>query len=188
MLSRIQWAVVILLGAVALALNLWSWQLRGELQEELSSRYAAAGTQLQPIKVFDLEAADHREPKVESFQASTRQLLFLISPSCSFCRSNLGNWQELEAHLDPGKIRLVAVTKLGGADLHLYRDALMVPILLAGDREALRANRLIITPQTLLLDPAGKVIHNWVGDLSEHRDSIRDVLGIRLSQPESVLQ
>lgn len=187
MLSRNQWAVVILLGAVALALNLWSWQLHGDLREELISRYAAAGSQLQPIKVFDLEAPANSEPKIESFQASTRQLLFLLSPSCSFCLSNLGNWQELEVHLDPERIRLVAITKRGGADLQPYRDALRVPILLAGDREELSANRLITTPQTLLLDPSGKVIHNWVGDLSEHRDSVQEVLGIRLS-PEPVLQ
>lgn len=180
MLTRFQWVAVLILGAIALALNAWNWHLSAQIEGEMNSRRAVEGVQLKEMPVFNLDSAFPTLKQSEAFQADTRQLLFFLSPSCPFCRDNLPTWQKIENRLDPQAIRLIALSSSAGEGIQLYQEALQVPILVSADLEARKANHLIRVPQTVLIDPQGRVERNWTGDISAHLDEIGELLGVSL--------
>lgn len=180
MLTKPQWLVILVLGGVAVALNAWNWHLSRQIGQEMGSRRAAPGLQLQELPVYDLDSAFPTLQQTEAFRAQTRQLLLYLSPTCPYCRQNLKYWQKIEERLDPQRLRLIALSDNGSDEVQLYRDALQTPILVSADRESRKANRLIRVPQTVLMDPDGKVLRNWTGDISAHLGEIQELLDISL--------
>ena len=181
-MNRFRWAAIVCLMVVAVTLNVRNFYLREGIEEARRGSRMGVGHKLQEIPVRRLDASGtfDTELSVESFTADRMQLLFILSPRCGFCRSNLPNWEQLQSFLAGRSVRIFAITLDDSRGIESYQKALQVPIAWATDRETHQVNGFATTPQTALLDPSGEVIQNWTGDLSAALEEVRRTLNERL--------
>ncbi len=181
-MNRFRWAAIVCLTLVSVTLNVRNLYLRERIEESRQSSRMAVGRKLQEIPVRRLYASGmfDTELSIESFTDDRMQLLFVLSPRCGFCRSNLPNWERMQSFLAGRSIRIFAITLDDSPGIEYYQEALQVPIAWATDSQSREANGFATTPQTALLDPTGEVIQNWTGDLSAVLEDVRRTLNERL--------
>ena len=90
-------------------------------------------------------------------------VLYVFTPACHWCKSNLNNIKSLAATQSDG-YRFVGLS-LTDKNLKEYldREHLPFPAFIATDRKAIIELRLGSTPQTLVILPSGKVAINITG-------------------------
>lgn len=156
--------VVLLVANVALILQ--NNDLKARLALPPPALEVPAGTQ-----VPDLRGVDPEGKQVElAYGKDSRSTLVLVfSPTCPFCDQNWPGWQRVISSLDRSAVRPVAVdvtsaTTAGFISLH-HLDGM--PVLLKVDPRATVDYRFQLTPQTILVDHAGKVEKVWTGVLND---------------------
>jgi peroxiredoxin len=145
------------------------------------------GKELPPLEGIDTNG---NKLTVSYGQDARKTVLFVFSPRCGACKSNMPNWQTLIKGLDQQAYRLMAVslqpegvkeyTKEWGLD--------KIPTLAEIDSKHKVTYSLALTPQMILIDADGKVERVWTGLLKEEElQDIERTLNAKLSQASAFL-
>jgi hypothetical protein len=125
-----------------------------------------AETQLQAgvtVDAFEARSADGTPVRVSFAGSSLPTVLYVMRPTCVWCQRNEANVRSLIEQA-PGKYQFVMLS-IEDAGVESYRLEKEVPIpILTGIPQSAREEFLMGgTPQTIVISPAGVVLHNWMG-------------------------
>jgi len=176
--------LMFVLGAALLPMNLLLVQQNKKLKV-LASRADRAlevkpGTTLPPLVGFDSNGDSFR---VDYGQDRRKTVLFVLAPRCHACEENVPNWEAIINGLDQRSFRLVAVSlQSEGLNDYANRPGInQVPVLTKFDPKYRVAYNLALTPQTILIDPDGKVEKVWTGiPKEEDKQDIELALNVQL--------
>jgi len=127
---------------------------------------AAAGTQVPDLKGFDPEG----KPVEVQYGKDPRKVLVLVfSPTCPFCDQNWPKWEQVISSLDRSVVRPVGVdvTSASTASFLSQHQLTGLPVFLKVDPKVTVDYHFQLTPQTILVDHAGKVEKVWTGVMTD---------------------
>ena len=132
------------------------------------------GAKLVPLRGWSLA---HNHIQVDLAHRTDNTVVFVLSPSCSYCRVNFHNWRDLEKLVQPHNIVWVDTTN-AVTPLYLYSSAIpSKAIFISVDNDTAMKNRFSATPTTVVLDRTGTVQWSWSGVLNEPQmDELRRLL------------
>jgi hypothetical protein len=167
----VKWNVAIssccvVLLAANIALIHQNNQLKTRLALPPPELEAARGAQMPDLRGFDLAG----KPVEVLYGKDPRKVLVLVySPTCPFCDQNWPKWQAMITSLDPSVVRTVAVdVSSSSSEAFLQQHQLAgLPVFEKVDPQATVNYRFQLTPQTILVDPAGKIERVWTGVLND---------------------
>ncbi|HEY6252813.1 MAG TPA: redoxin domain-containing protein [Candidatus Angelobacter sp.] len=155
---------VVLLG-INIALLRQNRQLKEQVSLPPPALEVPAGMSVPDLKGFDLSG----KPIELAYGKDPRKVLVLVfSPTCGFCTQNWPRWWDLMSALNRDAVRPVAVdvtsstTAVFVAEHRLDNIAVMNQV----DPTDRIHYRFQLTPQTILIDPTGKVEKVWSGVLN----------------------
>jgi peroxiredoxin len=99
-----------------------------------------------------------------------KTLLFMFSTRCPFCAKNVEHWNRIVKQTAGMQIQIlgISIDSLERTGEFISRHgALFPPFSIVNDTTIFRRLRLELVPQTLLLDPTGRVLHVWGGLLND---------------------
>jgi hypothetical protein len=97
-----------------------------------------------------------------------KTLLLVFSPNCRVCGLNWPAWQRVANSVDKDSFRIVYVNgnaRLTNEYLQHYQVPLTSSVIAEVDPGVLLRYNIVVTPETLLLDPSGKIEKAWIGML-----------------------
>lgn len=135
------------------------------------------GKELPPLEAQRLGGG----PEVIRYDPAGRPtLIYVFTPSCSWCARNLANFRAL---IDDAKddYRIVGVSLDPEVETYLKETALDLPVYINASTATLTAYELGSTPQTIVVSPEGKVLKSWVGAYGGSlQKEVESVFGLRL--------
>jgi peroxiredoxin len=161
----ISFCCVVLLG-VNIALIRQNRQLKAQLSQPPPAMEAAAGAQMPELRGFDPEG----KPVEVQYGKDPRKVLVLVfSPTCPFCDQNWPRWEQVISSLDRSVVRPVGVdvTSTSTAVFLSQHQLTGLPVFFKVDPQAMMNYRFQLTPQTILVDHAGRVEKVWTGVMTE---------------------
>jgi peroxiredoxin len=101
---------------------------------------------------------------------ATRQVLFVLRTTCPYCRATLPVWERIAGSLrrvSSPRIELYGISLDSAEQTREYGLAnhLSYPLLTFPERKLVSFYRAVATPQTLVLDGAGRVLYARTGPL-----------------------
>ena len=159
-------ACCVVLLAANIALIRQNSQLKAQLSLPSPAMEAAAGAQVPALRGVDVEG---KPVEVLYGKDSRKVLVMVFSPTCPFCDQNWPKWQQVISSLDLSAIRpvLVDVTSTTTAGFVSQHQLSNLPVILKADPRATVDYRMRLTPQTILVDPNGKVEKVWTGVMTD---------------------
>ena len=156
--------VVLLVANIALIHQ--NNQLKAQLSQPSPALEVAAGTQLPDLRGFD---PDGKPVEVDYGKDPRKVLVLVFSPTCPFCEQNWPKWEQVISSLDRSAVRPVGVdvTSTATAPFLSQHQLTGLPVLEKVDPRVTMNYRFQLTPQTILLDPAGKVEKVWTGVMTD---------------------
>jgi len=148
---------------LSLALNVFlGWRVRGLraiLNQERRQVGISMGTDLSSLPVFDVAG---RTTRID-FNANIPTVVYVLSPSCGWCRLNEHNMQVLAARKS-SEFRFIGLSSTA-ENLQQYVSAGHAPftVYVAGSAESTPGLDFRTTPQTLVVSPRGVVQKVWIG-------------------------
>ncbi|HET8925251.1 MAG TPA: TlpA disulfide reductase family protein [Candidatus Acidoferrum sp.] len=119
-----------------------------------------AGTFAPPLR---LKGLDGRTVELTYADGGRPTLLYIFTPSCSWCARNLDNFKAL-VDKESGQYRFISLSlSEEGLAEYVARNNLSVPVYCGLSPETLATYKLGNTPQTIVVSPKGKVLQDWVG-------------------------
>ncbi len=175
--------VFVLVASLVIMNALLVWQnrsLKTSISEANRSIVLKQGSMLPP-----LSGLDARGGKVDFRYGIDRRktLLLVFSPSCGYCTENMPNWQAIARNLDADSYRVIAVSTLPqGVEEYVNEYSLGdIPVIADADPKSKVSYEMGITPQTILIDPDGRVEEVWIGLIGdEDKIDIENTLGVKL--------
>lgn len=159
-------ACCVVLLAANFALIRQNRQLKAQLSLPPPVMEAAAGTQVPDLKGFDPEG----KPVEVQYGKDPRKVLVLVfSPTCPFCDQNWPKWEQVISSLDRSVVRPVGVdvTSASTASFLSQHQLTGLPVFLKVDPKVTVDYHFQLTPQTILVDRAGKVEKVWTGVMTD---------------------
>jgi hypothetical protein len=159
-------ACCVVLLAANIALIHQNGQLKARLELPPPQMEASQGAQMPDLRGTDLEG----KPVEVLYGKDSRKVLVLVfSPTCPFCDQNWPKWQQVISSLDRSAVRpvLVDVTSTTTVGFVSQHQLASLPVILKVDPRATLDYRMQLTPQTILVDPNGKVEKVWTGVLND---------------------
>lgn len=159
-------ACCVVLLAANIALIHQNNQLKSQLSLPPPSLEAAAGTQMPDLRGFDPEG---KPVEVEYGKDPRKVLVLVFSPTCPFCDQNWPKWEQVISSLDRSVVRPVGVdvTSTAKAPFLSQHQLTGLPVFEKVEPRVMLNYRFQLTPQTILLDPAGKVEKVWTGVMTD---------------------
>jgi len=108
-------------------------------------------------------------------------MLYVFSPSCVWCARNRANFDAVR-NAAAGRYRIVGVSTVkAGLSDYVAKEHLSFPVLTDISAESNSKYMFGGTPQTIIISPAGRVLHTWIGAYNGTlRDDIEKLMAIRL--------
>ncbi|MFL6310505.1 MAG: TlpA family protein disulfide reductase [Terriglobales bacterium] len=159
-------ACCVVLLAVNIALIHQNSQLKAQLSQPPPALELTTGTQMPDLKGFDPEG----KPVEVDYGKDPRKVLVLVfSPTCPFCEQNWPKWDQVISSLDRSVVRPVGVdvTSTSQAPFLSQHQLTGLPVFEKVEPHVMLNYRFQLTPQTILLDPAGKVEKVWTGVMTD---------------------
>jgi len=157
-------ACCIVLLAINIALVRQNQQLKAQVSLPPPTMQVSAGTKVPDLKGFDLGG----KPVEVAYGQDPRKVLVLVySPTCHFCDENWPRWWDLMSALDRNAVRPVAVDVTSSSTAVFLAEHRLnsIPMMNQVDPTARVNYHFQLTPQTILIDPTGKVEKVWSGVL-----------------------
>jgi putative oxidoreductase len=152
-------AILFLLTEVAL-LSVQNRELKSRLAMLVGREILEPGETVPPFKARDVNG---KEIEIAYDQGSLNTMLFVLSTTCNPCKENLPNWSEIVRKLDRRRYRILGIS-LSSRDLtgkYVLEHGLSYPVLVPSDETFSREYKASTTPQTILVDAAGRVEKVW---------------------------
>jgi peroxiredoxin len=164
--------VILLLLLMDVALIRQNQNLKAELSRPSAAMQLQAGTVVPPLEGY---GASGEKLLFDYGHDPRKTVLFVFSPTCSFCEENWPRWRQITAALNTESVRPLAVDVSSGAtrgfaDGHGLAN---MPLLIKIEPGSLVSYRFRLTPQTILIDPQGKVEKIWSGVLTA--DQLKEI-------------
>jgi peroxiredoxin len=159
-------ACCLLLLGINLALLYQNRALKAQLSAPPSGLEAEPGAPVPDLKGYDISG----NPLTISYaQDSRKVLVFVFSPTCSFCVENWPKWWDVMPALNRQAVRPVAVDVTASSTQAFLAEHRLtdMPVMLQVDPVSRVRYRLQITPQTILVDTAGRIEKVWSGVLDD---------------------
>ena len=178
--------MTVILG-ISLATNVWlAYKIR-KVNQTLASRGESppppealpTGASVQPLRVRTLEG---QEQVISFAESKTPVVLYVFTPECIWCTRTLENLRTLLAQKQ-GTYRFVGLSLSKKNDVKDYvaQTKLDLPVFEGLSDEAMQEYKLGITPQTIVVSPEGKVVHNWLGAyVGSNEDEVEKFFGVQL--------
>jgi len=158
-------ACCLLLLGLNVALIRQNHSLKAQLSQVPLGTEAPPGAHVSDLRGFDVQG----KPVSITYQGDTRKvLLFVFSPTCSFCAENWPNWWRIFSELDRNTVLPAAVDVTATVTPEFINQHQMtgIPVLAQVDPRAVVEYHFHLTPQTILVGADGKVEKVWSGVLS----------------------
>lgn len=115
-----------------------------------------------------------------------KQVLFVLTTSCPFCRQTLPTWARIAdsvSTLGPGQVVVAAISldSLSPTQDYVRRHQLNYPVVLFPAQKLRRLYRASAVPQTLVLDHEGRILYARTGLLEPQ--AVLDSVFAALSRP-----
>jgi len=136
-----------------------------------------AGTLMPPFSATDI-SGQHKRVEFESNALPT--LLYVFSPTCSWCERN-SPWVLSLQSQSAGKFRMLGLSLSSNGLREFVRShAITFPVYSDIPQGTISAYRLGPTPETILVSSSGRLARVWMGAYGESsRASIEQALAIR---------
>jgi peroxiredoxin len=159
-------ACCVVLLAANIALLRQNRQLKAQIALPPPTLEASIGAQMPDLKGFDPEG---KPVEVLYGQDHRKVLVLVFSPVCPFCDQNWPKWEQVISSLDRSVIRLVGVdvTSTATPPFVSQHQLTGLPVFVKLDPRDMVNYRFQLTPQTILVDPSGKVEKVWTGVLND---------------------
>lgn len=136
-----------------------------KLRERISAPYA--GMYMPSFQTATLDGA----PVTIGEAPGTRQVLFVFTTTCKFCKATLPAWQRIaaEARTPDGQRPAVLGITLDSVDVsrkYVADNRLPFPVVRLVDDKLVSMYRAGSVPLTLVLDDKGRTIHSRLGEIS----------------------
>lgn len=153
--------VIILLAVLMLSLSLnvhLGWRLASVPLPHQPIKQIAVGLSLPNIPVIDLDKNSHYLP----ISTTSPTLLYVLAPSCSWCKRNQANINSLSKSFN------VVGLSLDSKDLpeYLASSGHSFPVYALSDVSLIDKLNLYATPQLAFVEPSRTVTHVWSGALT----------------------
>jgi len=172
-------------GALLIVANLLLVQQNKQLKVSAGgvdrSLELAPGKKLPPLRGLDLNG---NSLSFDYNAVGIKTLLLVFSPGCRACKENMASWKAIMNQLGRENYRMIAVSlKSEGAHDYASRYGLIdIPVIAEIDPKDRVAYNLVLTPQTILINPDGTTEKVWTGLIdSRTRGDIERTLNIDLS-------
>lgn len=178
---------VVLVAALSASLGLNVYQglkLKGAFAPVTGVR---AGTKF-PARLPVLDQ-DGKPAELNFAQDSRSTVLYVLSPLCGWCKRNEANIKALTAQAGT-HFRFVGLS-IEGTNLKDYvaQNHAPFPVYLIGSQQQVRDLHLDGTPQTVVIDPSGKVEKAWPGAyLASSQKEIEKFFGATLPGLQEVTE
>lgn len=140
----------------------------------------------QSVKSLSGIDINNEKQNLEWGQDNRKTLLFIFSPKCSFCVENMPTVKSILAKTDKASFRIVFVSLMNEGTMEFAEkyDIRNIPLFTEVDPVSKIEYEMKLTPQTILIDPNGKVEKVWIGLMlkSENKSEIEKSLNISLSE------
>ena len=119
--------------------------------------------------------------------AKERQVLFVFTTRCQYCKASLPAWRELAARLDTmrsPRVRVYGIS-LDSTEVtrkYVAQNRLPFPVVEFPEKKLAAIYRTQAVPVTVVLDEDGRMLHSHLGQISD-RKSIDSVLAMVRWQP-----
>lgn len=165
-------AIIVLMGAEIIYLVYQNRQLKQLLDDpsQLLAKTLQAGDMVPAIRGVDINGGDY---SLNYAEAGPWTLVLWFSPNCSSCEDNFAFWNQIEQRRLVENLRLVGFCACnpsegkGAATAH----AIGYPILAITEPTLVDMYKGNLLPQTILIDPGGKITQVWPGALLEQQKS-----------------
>jgi hypothetical protein len=167
-----------LLLLVSLCVNLFLgfriWEMK-RAPLELSTK---TGVTLPPIKVTNL---DGKSQTIGFSTSEPETVLYVLNPSCIWCNRNMDNIKAL-SNSEGQVVRFVGISlKDPLLNAYVQTKAIPFPVYSIDSYAAVKGLLLGSTPQTIVVQPGGKVVKNWAGAFAgKNQKEIESYFNIRL--------
>jgi peroxiredoxin len=159
-------ACCVALLAANIALIHQNGQLKAQLSQPPPALELTTGTQMPDMRGFDPDG----KPVEVLYGKDPRKVLVLVfSPTCPFCEQNWPKWEQVISSLDRSVVRPVGVdvTSTSKEPFLSQHELTGLPVFEKVEPKVMMNYRFQLTPQTILLDPDGKVEKVWTGVMTD---------------------
>lgn len=160
--------IIVLLLALNAALIIQNRDLKARFSQPPPEMQVKAGAIVPALEGYD----PHGEKLAFPYGRDPRKtIVFVFSPTCSFCEENWPNWRQVAEHLDITTVRPVAVDVSSSASLEFAASHGLadMPLIVKVEPKSLISYRFRLTPQTILIDSHGRVEKIWSGVLTSEQ-------------------
>lgn len=141
-------------------------QLKARLALPPPQLEVAPGEQMLDLRGFDLAG---KQVEVLYGKDPRKVLVLVYSPTCPFCNQNWPKWEAMISSMDHSIVRMVAVDVTSSSNEVFIQQHQLVglPVFQKVEPQATVNYRFQLTPQTILVDPTGRVEKVWTGVLND---------------------
>jgi peroxiredoxin len=168
---------VLLLASLSLNL-IQNRRIHSQLESNVSTALQE-GDKVPPLQARDLHG---RDAVVDYQKVSTKTIIYVFSPTCSWCRRNEHDAISLAESAKSRGYRFVGISLSPfGLARYVSDHHLTFPIYTIVSEDVLRGYKFGSTPQTLVISPSGRVLRVWTGIYKQSvRADLESFLGVRL--------
>ncbi len=150
--------------ALNIALVIQNRTLKRQMGSGIPSQLPPVGLTLPPVEGT---APGGLRTTMPYEKGGKKTVLFVFSPSCHVCTQNWANWTSVANLADPHSTRLVYLNILQGGSDESFRQYAMNSVLIEADPKTIEAYNLRYTPETILINPEGRILRAWIGFLDQ---------------------
>jgi len=182
---EVRWTRILLLSLIGVTVLIIGLQARyiSILQHQLEILTASgklrAGADMKRLMVSDLNG---NQTVLEFENATKPTILYVFRPACVWCERNAGALESL-ANAVAGSHRLIGLSLVADGTAEFVSEHRMkFPVYTGIPSAAVSSYKLGATPETILIDPHGKVVQSWKGAyVGVTRSAIEEVLSVKIS-------
>lgn len=181
-MRKLHLLLVVLMVAFAvsmLALNLHLSVRNSQLRAQLNAEFQRHALENTPVPGWVMPPLKGHDPKGNPLEINLqspggRKLLLVFSPACEVCNENWPKWDSLLMNSEISSYLLpISFEKSVSGDYLKQHKIADRPVLVALAPNTAASMRLVMTPQTILVND-GRVVQSWTGRLSAAH--LRDIL------------
>lgn len=174
--------IIVLLLGLNFALIRQNRELKVRLAQPAPAMQVSTGALLPALEGFGAQG----EKLLFDYGRDARPtVIFVFSPTCSFCEENWPRWRQVTEHLDQTLVRAVAVDVSSSAtpEFASAHGLAGMPLLVRVEPKSLISYRFRLTPQTIVINAQGRVEKVWSGVLTA--DQVREASALMGRQASS---
>lgn len=158
--------VLVVVGIILLVLNIFLIVQNSRLKTSLEQSKQSVTEEGYTFSSLKLKQLDGLEEDVNLADGQHTTLLLVFNTGCEYCLQQYPNWNQLTGSLDQSRWRVLAISSESDLDKiknHLTEHKVINVKAGSVSPKYMVDTRMLFTPMTLVIDPAGNVKKVWAG-------------------------